>query len=222
MIKITSFSAILLIFCGFAACKQDTNKKTDANALPPIQYEPLPQLSEADSFRLTTGKVMWVGSKTLGAKHNGIAPVSAGTFYVKNGRLVGLRATVDLNAITVEDLTDSGEKSDFLSHMKSADFFDTKKYPTATFELVDNLPNPNLKDYPTVITGNLTIKGITKQVNVPVQTQINGNSIKILTAGFVINRTDFGINFGSSLVGTAKDKLIDDYISLNLVVEASK
>jgi polyisoprenoid-binding protein YceI len=211
---------------SLASCKEEPKASTPVAevkpALPVVPYEALPSLDSADAYQLTTGKLVWTGSKNVGAKHQGTVQMSEGTFHVKSGRLVGVKATIDMNTITVDDLTDGGEKRDFIDHMKSPDFFDTKKYPTATFSITDNLVNVNLPDYPNVIIGNLTLKGISKEIKMPAKITINGNKLKVVTPGFAVNRTDYGINFGSGVIGTVKDKIIHDFILLNLEFEATK
>jgi polyisoprenoid-binding protein YceI len=222
MKKYAFFAAVVAVQC-FTACKND---QAPAPAGPPptpvVAYEPLPPLDQAEQFQLSSGRINWTASKAIGSKHNGTISLSEGIFYVKDGRLVGTNAVIDMNSITVEDITDAGEKRDFVDHMKASDFFDTKKYPTATFELTDHLKNTNLPEYPSVMVGRFTLHGVSKELNIPAKAEVSGNTLKITTPGFAINRTDYGITFGSGVVNTAKEKLIEDHISLNLEVVATK
>ena len=58
------------------------------------------------------------------------------------------------------------------------------------------------------------MKGKTKSVNIPVMLKINEDDLTAESATFPINRTDWGVNFRSGLLGTAKDKLINDVVTL--------
>ncbi len=105
-------------------------------------------------------------------------------------------------AFTAEtaSVTTNNEQRD--QHLKGADFFDAETFPTISFnatgyEKVDN-------DGSFSLIGDLTIKGITKQIRAGVEfggTQKDpwGN----LKAGFTINgkinRTDFGLIWNSAL-----------------------
>ncbi len=81
------------------------------------------------------------------------------------------------------------------NHLRSADFFNVENNPKITFE------TSSLNDG---ITGNLTINGITKPVNLDVEFGgINKDPWGNTKAGFSfsgkINRKDFGLNWNSAL-----------------------
>ena len=95
-------------------------------------------------------------------------------------------------------------------HLKSADFFDAAKFPTATFKSTKVEPTSATT---AKVTGDLTIHGVTKPVTLDVTLNQKGpNMMKKLTAGFTakgtINRSDFGI---STYVPAVSDQ-IDLYI----------
>lgn len=109
-------------------------------------------------------------------------------------------ASVSLT-IPVDKVTTTSEKLN--AHLKSADFFDTAKFPTATFKstgvVVDGLKAK--------ITGDLTIKGITKPVVLDARFTGTGPNpmSKIETAGFearaTIKRSDYGITYALPVLG---------------------
>lgn len=84
-------------------------------------------------------------------------------------------------------------------HMKTADFFDTAKFPTATF--VSNKVDVTGKDTAKV-HGDLTLRGVTKPVVLDVKLNKIGEHpmSKKKTVGFsastVVKRSDFGMAFG--------------------------
>ena len=70
------------------------------------------------------------------------------------------------------------------SHLKSKDFFEVAKYPTATFTLT-SISNGRA-------TGSMTIRGIKKDVSFPI-TILESNPEQY-AAKFTLNMKDFGIN----------------------------
>ena len=113
-------------------------------------------------------------------------------FDFKTKRFNSLDATINANSI------DTGiKKRD--DHLRSADFFDVKKYPNITFKMSSYEPDGDEG----VMVGDLTIHGITKKVKLEVE--VNG-VIKhegVLRAGFTIegkiNRKDFGLKWNKML-----------------------
>ena len=65
--------------------------------------------------------------------------------------------------IAVDSIDTRNEQRD--AHIKSADFFDVEKYPTATFPRP--VCGPNGDDY--VLDGDFTLKGVTKPVSLDLE-----------------------------------------------------
>jgi polyisoprenoid-binding protein YceI len=104
------------------------------------------------------------------------------------------------------------------NHVRSGDFFDVAKYPTAAYRSTGVVEQDG--DY--VLDGELTLKGITKRV--PLSLEINGFGPDVqggTRAGFTargsINRNDFGVSFGTVMNGVV---VLGDTIDLTLEVEA--
>jgi polyisoprenoid-binding protein YceI len=72
------------------------------------------------------------------------------------------------------------------------------------------------------ISGNLTLRDSTKQVTLPAKVMLDGSRLVATTPPFTIDRTQWGVVYRSGLVGTLKDKLINDQIGLAIQLEASK
>ncbi len=106
-------------------------------------------------------------------------------------------------------------------HLKSPDFLDIEKYPTITFNSTKVEPS---KDGTTAkITGDLTIKDVTKPVTFEAEFLGQGKSpFGTTVAGFngkiKINREDFGLNWNMAL--EAGGWLVSKEISIELDVEA--
>lgn len=87
-----------------------------------------------------------------GKKHDGTVAVGASTLS-KTGNVFKGGLTIDMNSIVSSpDL--------LVNDLKSGRFFDVSKYPTASFMITDSSYSQ--------VKGNLTIKGVTQSVALPV------------------------------------------------------
>jgi polyisoprenoid-binding protein YceI len=117
-------------------------------------------------------------------------------------------ATIDLNSVNTRD-----EQRD--AHLRSADFFDVEKFGHMTFSATSF-------DGGTAV-GELTIKGVTKPVELEVeflgigQDPWGGERIGF-EATAEINRKDWGVDFNVPLDGGRL--LVGDKVSIHLAVEA--
>lgn len=104
-----------------------------------------------------------------------------------------VKFTFDVSSINTRD-----EERD--NHLKSADFFDVEKYPTITFQSTNITKDGD--DYK--VTGDLTIKDVTKPVTFEVEFNGKGtNPWGVEVYGFEaeakINRDEFGLNWNAAL-----------------------
>lgn len=104
------------------------------------------------------------------------------------------------------------------NHVRSGDFFDAATHPTATYHATGVV----LEDGDSVLNGELTLRGVTKQV--PLRVEANGfgpDPQGGTRAGFTargrINRRDFGVDFGGVMNGVV---VLGDTIDLTLEIEA--
>ncbi len=107
-------------------------------------------------------------------------------------------------------------------HLKSPDFFDVANNPTITFKSTS--VKPTGKDA-FEVTGNLTMRGVTKQVTLPVSFLGEGKdpwgNEKIgFELSTVLNRKDYGINWNKTL--DAGGVLVADEVKVQISVEANK
>lgn len=91
-------------------------------------------------------------------------------------------------------------------HLKGPDFFDAKVHPTMTFTSTSWTQKGSAWE----VTGDLTIKGVTKSVTAAVQQSGMGpdpwGKTRVgYTAQFSIDRQDFGINYMPDGLGTTVD-----------------
>jgi len=204
-------------------CKNDP-KTEAAQAAPKIDtilVNPVPTEGAA-TFKVTEGMVEWSGTKTMKKTgHQGTITIESGELMVNQGQLISGKVTLDMNSISVTDIKDPGERRDLESHLKDSDFFEVIKFPKAEFVFSEVLPS-TMPNFNWVLSGNLTMKGKTAPVNIPVKVSIEGNVLRAESPAFPINRTQWGVNFRSGMLGTVKDKMIDDMVPLSLKIVAKK
>ncbi len=100
-------------------------------------------------------------------------------------------------------------------HLRSADFFDAKVHPQATFK--SSSIKKAGKAYK--LEGDLTIRGVTKKVTFDVQSlgkaedPVMKTTKHVFKATTVLNRKDFGVNYGP-------DAIVGDKVPLQVNLEA--
>lgn len=136
-------------------------------------------------------------------------------FDEKKGTVSNIDVKIDAASINTNDA-----KRD--EHLRSADFFDTAKHKEITFKgkKIDVVNNK-----PTKVTGDLTIRGVTKSVTLDIDyggtaTDPWGNEKLGFSMSGKINRKDFGVSWHKAL-----DKggaVVSDDVKLEIEVEANK
>jgi polyisoprenoid-binding protein YceI len=172
--------------------------------------------------------IVWTAKKTEGG-HEGNVNLTEGELEVKDGMLVGGHFTIDMKSIVANDLKgDSSMHNKLLGSLLSEDFFMADTFPTATLVIKKSeyVPNPaaqeahNASMY--MVTADLTIKGITKEIDFPVAINFKNDVIEG-GASFVIDRTRWGISANSKTVlGAAANNFIEDEINFNINIRAEK
>ena len=137
---------------------------------------------------------------TFKVKHLMISNVK-GSFTKFNAKIEGddfetskITATVDATSV----FTNSADRD---GHLKSADFFEVETYPELKFEST-SITKTDDGEY--TLTGDLTIKGITKSVELDVEfggfmKDPYGNEKSGFSFEGKINRKDFGLNWNAAL-----------------------
>lgn len=130
--------------------------------------------------------------------HLGIAP-SYGQFVKIGGSFDYDAAAPEKSSIKVEidanSIFTGDKKRD--DHLKGSDFFDTKQFPTVTFQ---STSFKKASDDTFTVAGNLTMHGQTRPVTVTVKKTGAGkdpwgNDRVGFESTFTVNRLDYGINY---------------------------
>jgi len=161
-------------------------------------------------------KIHWTGKKIVGNSHNGELKVKSGVLEVKNDQITKGNIVVDMNSMTNLDLEDKEYNAKLIGHLKSDDFFSVEKYPTATFNVKKATKFTNGK---ATVTGDITIKGITKQVSAV----INKGSNNTYTTKLELDRSQFDVRYGSnSFFDNLGDKAIDNTFVLDITIATNQ
>ena len=211
-----AFSMILLL----AACADaPEGQKVEANDA--VATETVEVASDAMTYTIDTENsvINWVGSKP-GGEHMGTVQLTSGELSVNGENLTSGEFVLDMTTITDTDL--EGEKKAKLEgHLKTGDFFEVEKFPTASFEITGVEATTETPDATHHITGNLTMKGVTKSVTLPAKVEMTEEGLMASTPKFTINRTEWDITYKSGILGVAKDKAIHDEIGLQIELAAA-
>lgn len=160
-------------------------------------------------FDQSASKISWVGSKVTG-KHEGGFGAFRGTVDVSGGAPEASRVDVQIDVDSI-----ASDAAKLTRHLTSPDFFDAKAHPKASF-VSTQIKRGGDKGASHTVTGNLTVKGITKSVTFPATIQVTGDTAS-LDAQFAINRREFSLNYP----GMPNDLIRDDVL-VTLVVRAKK
>lgn len=206
------------------SCRKDSEPVPApiTEAEPP---KPVVPLSVRYTIDTLVSVIRWKGAKPTGS-HSGTITLSDGKLFVKDNTAETGKFTLNMTSITVTDTKTIGkDKINLENHLKGLDsgnedhFFNTRKFPTGNFEITAIIKG-NSKD---TIQGNLTLKGITKNVAFPAVITVNDTLATITSNSFKINRTLWNINYNSkSAIDNLGDKYIDNDIELNVKLVAKK
>ena len=165
----------------------------------------------------SASSVNWIGTKVVG-KHNGSIKIKSGQILLDGSEWAGGEAVIDMTSITDLDLKDAKENKKLTDHLKSEDFFEVAKHPTAQLK-INEIEFRGGTNYD--VTGDFTIKGITEAVSFKAILLKDGDHV-IARATIKIDRTRFGIQYGSGQFFQALgDKLIHDEFTLEVNIAAS-
>lgn len=166
------------------------------------------------------------GTWAVDAAHTEVGFVARHLVVTKvRGAFTGVEGTVTVAdpiegssvEVTVQMDTVNTRNADRDGHLKSADFFDVENFPTMTFKSTSFTGSE--------LTGDLTIKDVTKPVTFDVEfggvaTDPWGNTKAGFEASATVLRKDWGLNWNAALEGGGV--LVSDKIELVLDVQLLK
>ena len=205
---IVLISAIIVVSCG-----KDKPLTSEVSEVSTTTKGAVYELDTLNS------RIEWKGYKVVKSEqssHFGSIKFESGDLTVKDGVLESGKFVADMSSLTSVDLKDQADQlAKFNSHLKSGDFFETDKFPTASYEITKVSPNEN-GDYNTLLDGNLTIKGITKPVQFNANVSVKDGEVSIASEPKDIMREDFGVKFQMPLA----NGVIKDEVNLQILIKA--
>lgn len=203
-----SFTA-LLSACGGsdaveAGDKKDVAEATTASVVYTVNTE-----------QSTLG---WYGEK-LAYGHGGVIKIKSGQLTMEGDKLTSGNFEIDMTTIEETGEGIDPEKAAMLvGHLMAPDFFDAAVYPTSKLEITAAEKGADGKYS---ISGNLTIKDSTKNIQFPATITTNESGLEA-NAEFTINRADWGVVYGTGLAGAVGDKVISNDIKFTVALKATK
>jgi len=203
ILLVVVFATVLTAFTGVK------KEKTTVNDAVAIENSVV-----VNNVNLEASVLTWKGSKPTGS-HNGTVALQSGDLVVENGTLTQGVFVVDMNTITNTDMAGSDGAAKIEGHLKAADFFDVAQYPTSKFVITSVVE----EEGKLLVTGNLTIKAITKSISIPASLSTEDGISTFKSDVFTIDRTDFNVKYGSkSFFDGLKDKFINDLVEMSFEV----
>lgn len=122
---------------------------------------------------------------------------------------------------TIQAASIDTDNADRDNHLRGADFFDAQKFPTLTFSST----SVKAVDADTLeVTGELTMKGVTKKVTVPVDVLGSVKTPRGEKAGFEtafkLDRKEYGITWNRAL--DAGGAVLGDDVKVTISIEADR
>jgi polyisoprenoid-binding protein YceI/rhodanese-related sulfurtransferase len=166
--------------------------------------------------------VEWIGHNLM-STHRGTVRLAEGKISVRGGALASGRIVLDLRSIENADLDDPGMRQLLEHHLKSDDFFDVERFPTAELVLTSAEPfadsiagSPNFR-----FNAVLTLKGVTRPIEFSAIVAEGEDGTIRADAQLEIDRTRWNVLYGSGRFYRMLGKhLVADIITLLVKIVA--
>ncbi len=162
--------------------------------------------------------VEWYAEKMTG-KHNGTIAISNGMLTDNHGKWTGT-FDMDMKSILNSDMEAGKGKEKLEGHLKSPDFFDAEKYPTAKFviESITPIAASPATNFTHTVKGFLTIKDKTNPISFDVKMKAEGTGMTC-SGTAVVDRSRYDVRYGSkTFFADIGDKVIYDEFKLKFNV----
>ncbi len=205
--------SLVVIASVLTSCKSEKKEKAIETK---VAEKVVVEVSELNNVDTAASVLTWKGTKPTGA-HDGSVMIKDGDLVLEEGKVTGGEFVIDMNSIKVLDIpADNGGNAKLVGHLVSADFFDVAKYPTSKF-IITKVEDKGEKIH---VTGNLTLKDVTKSITIPATVSQEGDVTIFASEKFMVNRAEFNVKYASkSFFGDLKDKFIDDNMELSFTVK---
>ncbi len=173
----------------------------------------------AYSYNSSKSTLYWEGARP-GKSHYGTIEVINGQAQTDGERITGGSFEIDMSSIRNTDIGNESMNDRLVNHLKSEDFFHVEKYPVATFEITGVEERSGMEH---MVTGNLTIRGNTREISFPAEITMDERMIHAKTGEISLDRTKWEVNHMSkSVFAEMKDNFINDMMVVKLDVQLSR
>ena len=167
---------------------------------------------------LKESTLFWKGNYAVGTNgHEGTLQFLSGMLTQSaDGKIIGGSFVIDMNSIKNTDEEDEKGRKNIEGHLKSNDFFDVKKFPTATFTIVKIDQIGQSDRY--AVTGDLGMKGVNNRIFFTALINQNKEAISV-KADYTLIRTLWGITYksqGAFDFGNLKNDLISNAVPIKM------
>ncbi len=135
--------------------------------------------------------IAWHAEKLTGT-HNGTVRIRSGSLTMHCGQLAKGSVIIGMNTLAVTDLG-APDKQKLENNLRGDNFFDTGKFPDAKLDIVSVTHIGNPQSHLLTVSGNLTLRDITKKVVFTADVSRSTITEFAGQADIVINRRDWGI-----------------------------
>lgn len=122
---------------------------------------------------------------------------------------------------TIQAASINTDNADRDNHLRSADFFDVEKHPTLSFKSTEVKA---VSDGKLEVTGDFTVRGVTKRITVPVVFLGSMDTPMGTRAGFhtefKVDRKEYGVSWNRAL--DQGGAILGDEVRIEIAVEAVK
>lgn len=158
---------------------------------------------------------------TIGFRIRHLFSDVSGRFNKFSGKIVYDETAPEKSSVDVTIQADSIDTANAKrdAHLKTPDFFDVEKYPELTFK-GKKVEKKDAKTF--VVTGDLTIHGVTREVPVTVEflgkgKGMEGEPVSGWGASITIDRNEFGVTYNGLVEGS---EILGDEVKIDIQVEA--
>lgn len=179
--------------------------------------------TSTDSFQIDTAQsiIYWMGKSPSGA-HNGRLNFKSGILFGGNLQIQSAELLIDMNTIRNLDIEDASDRNKLDEHLKNEDFFNVAQFPEAKLK-VDKINEIKDSVNNAMISGILTIKGVSNEIVVKGKIDYSNEGVLITIPEFLIDRTNYNIMYSSKkILASLKDGFIYDEIALSVKIVAKK
>jgi len=216
----SALMAIVIASCGSNATEAGDAQDAATGSEAAVTYT-------VDSTSLVT----WKGSKVFEVgEHAGTINISEGSLSVENGNITAGNFTIDMNTLACTDDMPEDKIGYLIGHLRGEEFFLVDSFPTAKFE-VSGCEAKAEGENTHVLSGNLTMKDVTKNISFPIK--VATSETGITASGTVtINRLDWNVMYDKDEIdmmstvdgweAKVKNGVVGQDVEIKIEISASK